>query len=280
LLFIALSIAVIFTMFPFFWLVISSIKPGAEIFAIRDLSLWKTFVPERVTFEQYIASFIAKGGLKGALAFPRYLINSVVISSTSSLLVIAMVIPGGYALARYKFPGKRVVSILVIVFQMLPAVLLVLPYYVIMRYLNLLDTWYALIIVDATFAIPFCIWLMRGFFSDVPREIEEAAMVDGCSELRAFLVIAVPLTVYGIIAAFIYAFTWSWNDYLFALILTSTINAKTVQVGLSELLVWYGEMEWGLLLAQSVMATIPIAVLFASIQRYLVSGLAAGALKG
>jgi len=280
LLFIALSAAVFFTMFPFFWLVISSIKPNVEIFAIRELPLWETFIPEHPTLEHYISAFIPKGGLKGAVAFPRYVVNSVVISFTSSLLVIALVIPGGYALARYKFRGKRFVSILVIVFQMLPAVLLVLPYYVIMRVLNLLDTWYALIIVDTTFAIPFCIWLMRGFFNEVPRELEEAAMVDGCSELKAFLTIAIPLTIYGIIAAFIYAFVWSWNDYLFAFILTSTMKSKTVQVGLSELLVWYGEMEWGLLLSQSVMATIPISVLFASVQRYLVSGLTAGALKG
>ena len=214
----------------------------------------------------------------GNIPFIEYLKNSLVIAigTTVGSLVLGML--AGYGFARFRFPGSDAVRFMVLVTRMAPRIVLVVPYYLMMQRLGLLDTYTGLVIAYISFALPFTIWLLIGFFMDVPLEIEEAAMIDGCSRVGVLLRVVLPIVAPGLVVAAIFAFLVSWNEFLFALIL-SGVKAKTLPVVIAGLNTdagpLYGEMS-----AAAVMVMLPNIVMTVALQRYLVQGLTLGAVKG
>jgi ABC-type glycerol-3-phosphate transport system permease component len=184
----------------------------------------------------------------------------------------------GYAFARLRFPGLGLVAVAVLMTQMLPGVLLLMPLFVLVWKLGLLNTLFSLVLVTTAFALPFSLWTMRGYFLSVPSELEEAARTDGCSELSALFRVVMPLVGPGAAAVGIFAFTVAWQEYVFALSFLNRISLWTVPVGLNAFISQFGA-NWPEMCAAGVMATAPIILLFALLQRYFITGITAGAVK-
>ena len=214
----------------------------------------------------------------GNIPFVEYLTNSLVIAIGTTVGSLVLGVLAGYGFARFRFPGSDAVRFMVLVTRMAPRIVLVVPYYLMMQRLGLLDTYTGLVIAYISFALPFTIWLLIGFFMDVPLEIEEAAMIDGCSRVGVLLRVVLPIVAPGLVVAAIFAFLVSWNEFLFALIL-SGVKAKTLPVVIAGFNTdagpLYGEMS-----AAAVMVMLPNIVMTVALQRFLVRGLTLGAVKG
>lgn len=262
-----LTILLIFYLFPFIWMFITSLKPEAQIIS-RNVQ----YIPEVVTWENYVSLF-------KVLPFGRYFQNSMIVASVTSLLAILISISAAYSVSRFRFVGKNLVMILMLSIHMFPAVLLLIPLFIIMHKLGLLDTHLSLIIAYSTYAIPFSAWMLTGFFNSIPNELEEAAMVDGCTREGAFVRVILPLAAPAIAATIIYVFIYAWNEFTFAAIFSQSTVSRTLPVGLNTLIGQY-VIQWGLLTAGGVVTSIPVVALFMLIQRYLIEGLTAGAVKG
>jgi multiple sugar transport system permease protein len=211
--------------------------------------------------------------------FPRYFLNSMIVSLSTAVIVTAIASFAGYALSRFRFNGKTAVSFLLLMTQTFPLVMVIPPIYRIMGSMGLTDNLYGLIVIYTAFNIAFATFLMQSFFDGVPRDLEEAAMIDGCTRLLALRKIIVPLTLPGMGATLAFVFTAAWSELLFALMLINREDQKTFSVGL---LTFVGKfaVDWGQMMAASVMALIPVCLFFLFLQRYLVTGLTAGAVKG
>jgi ABC-type glycerol-3-phosphate transport system permease component len=264
-----LSLVMLFTLAPYAWLVVSSFKPSTEIFTRTPTWLIREF-----TWKNYVWALGPSGADLGV-----YFWNTVLAAGATALISAALAAMGGYAIARYVFPGRRVLALALLLSPMFQGPPVMIPYYRILSTLGLLNTIPGLVLVYMSLTLPICIWLMAGFFRGLPRELEEAALVDGCSPVGAFARILLPLTLPGLAATSLYAFVVAWNDYQYALILTSSTRAKTIQMGLSELLTFLGQTNWGGVMASGVLATLPVVLIFMVIQRVLVQGITAGALK-
>jgi len=258
-----------FTLFPFFWLVFNSFKPSREIFSARP-----TLYVKNPTLENYRWALGPKGANLG-----RYLLNSILAAGLTSLLTIVFATTGGYALGRFAFWGREGIGVFLVLSQMFQGPLIMIPWYKMASAMGIINTRLVLVLIYGTATIPTCVWLMSGFYHGVPKDLEEAAMIDGCSHFGAFWRIVLPLVVPGIIATGLYSFIIAWNDYQYALILTSSDFAKTVQVGLAELMGFFGKTSWGGIMASGVLTSLPVIVLFVVIQRYLIEGLTSGAVK-
>ncbi len=265
-----LVLIMLFTLLPYLWLFVSTIKPEREIFEI--IPRW---IPRTFTLENYGWAFSSKGPNLIPLLF-----NSIITATGTALITAFFAVTGGYALARYKAPGFKVIGVTLLLSQLFQGPLIMVPWYKMAASLGILNTCQALILIYCTATIPIGIWLMRGFFAAVSVELEEAAAVDGCNKLKILSQIVLPLTAPGLVAIIIYSFILSWNDYQYALILTTSTQSKTIQVGIAELMDSMGKQNWGGIMASCVVVTIPIIVLFGIIQRYLIEGLTAGAVKG
>jgi len=265
-----LAVVLIFTLGPFAWLVVSSFKPAEEIF--RQIPTWYS---ENFTLANYRWALGPLGANIG-----RFLSNAFAASAGTALLSLLFAAIGGYSLARYQFPGYKAVSVVLLLAQMFQGPLIMVPWYKMAAALGILNTKLVLALIYGTTTIPVSVWLMSGFYRHVPRTLEEAALVDGCSRLGALWRIIVPSAAPGLVATTLFAFVTAWNDYQYALILTSSDKAKTIQVGISELVGFMGMSNWGGIMASGVLATIPIIFIFAYIQKYLIEGLTAGAVKG
>jgi ABC-type glycerol-3-phosphate transport system permease component len=254
-------------MAPFLWMISTSLKDPAEV-VLRD----PTVIPRSLEFENYTRVFSAG-------RFGRYFLNSIIVSGATTILSISVATLAGYAFARYRLWGGKALLFGILATQMFPAILLAIPLYVLLRNLNLLDSLAGLVLVYTTFALPFCIWMLRNYFITIPRDLDEAAMVDGASRFRALFTVVLPVSVPGIIATSLFAFILSWNEFLYANTFISTRDRRTVSVGLQSLI---GEFttDWGLLMAGAVVTTLPIVVVFLFVQRFMTQGLAAGAVKG
>jgi len=265
--YVVLLVWLIPTLFPFYWMVLTSIKPTSDIFANPPL-----FRPSAIVLDHYQSAF-------AVTPMAHYLINSLIVALSTTALSIILAGLSGYAFARFTFRGKQAALLLILLTQMFPAALLVIPMFIILNDLHLIDTYGALIIADTTFALPFSIWMLKGFFASIPSELDDAARIDGCSRLQAFWRIILPLAAPGLAATACFAFILSWNEFLFALNFTASDSARTIPVGLALAVSPYYN-DWGRLNAQAVMFTVPTLLLFLAMQKYLVKGLTAGAVKG
>jgi ABC-type glycerol-3-phosphate transport system permease component len=263
-----LLVAVVLLMiFPFIWMLSTSIKPPEEIFT--QVPRW---IPLRPTLDNF-------KNILFNTSFPRYFLNSVVVGLVTMLVALAVTVFAGYALSRYNFRGKNIFSMWLLVSQMFPPVLLIIPIFVFMLKLGLFNTYASLIITYATFALPFSTWMLKAYFDTVPIDLEEAAKVDGCNQVQALTKIILPLAAPGIVTVALFIFVLAWHEYMFALTLTSTTEMRTLPVGISLFLGEYRTL-WGSLMAGSVVVTAPVVVFFVYLQRYIVQGLTLGAVKG
>lgn len=260
----------VFILFPFAWLVSCSLKIPGKVFVVKPV-----WIPDPVTLRNYFWAFGPTG--PDILIFFR---NTIIAAAFCAIITGILSATAAYGLSRFSFPGKKEIGISILLFQMFKGPLVIISWYRIGRIFGILDTPIILILSYVALSVPLCTWLLIGFFQRVPLELEEAAMVDGCNRIKAIVRVILPITAPGITAITLYAFIIAWNDYLYAASLTSTLRGKTIQVGLFELLSFFGQTEWGGLLASAVVATLPAVVMFMFLQRYIVAGLTAGAVKG
>lgn len=265
----AAVMALVAAMAPIYWMATIALKREIEQFASPPL--WFTFEP---TLEHFRDAFLARG-------FGRYLLNSTIVATLSALAALMLGTPAAYALARLREAerwGERL-SFWILSARMLPPIVTVVPLFLMMRDAGLLNSPAALIIVYTGFNLPFVIWMMRGFFAEIPAELEEAAMMDGASRMRAFLRVVLPLAAPGLAATAVFCLIVAWNEFLFALVLTQTDASITLPVGIASRVTQY-EIRWGAMSAAGAVAMIPVLVFAAAVQRYLVRGLSLGAVKG
>ncbi len=263
--YIPLILLIVFALFPYLWTFLTSIKTEKELYTIV-----LHYIPKQPTLENYITLFKKTN-------FFRSMVNSFLVAGVTSIISLLVSILAAYAFARFNFKGKTFFMVSFLLINMFPPVLLLTPLFTIMQKIDLLYTPYSLIIAYSTFTIPFSVWLLTGYIQDLPVSLEEAAMVDGCSRLGAFFKITLPLTIPGIVATGIYIFITAWNEFIFALMFTNEAT-RTVPVALQTFIGQF-EIQWGLLTAGGVITTIPVVVLFMFVQKNLVEGLTAGAVK-
>lgn len=268
--YILLMLSMIYILFPFAWLVVGSFKPTAEIFTEQPSWIIKDF-----TIDSYIWMMSSSGG-----NLLHYLYNTVFITVVCTIMTMFFALTAGYALGRYRFPGISLFILLLFITQMFQGPLIMIPWYKMAGFLGIIDTKLVMVLIYGTITIPIAVFMMSGFFRTVPRDLEEAAYIDGCSKLKTLIKINLPLVTPGIVAVSILSFILAWSDYQYALILTSSPRSKTVQVILMDYATAIGNMDWGGILAGGVLATIPVIILFAFAQKYLIEGLTAGAVKG
>ena len=251
---------------PFWWIASMSFKTYEQIQFATSI-----YVPRPFTWENYIALWSTR--------FPLWLRNSVITAVVVTLTTTTIASLSGYAVARLRFPGREAVATLVLILYLVPPALLFIPLYRVLAEMGATNSLTALFLSYPTFTVPFCTWLMIGFFKALPRELEEAAFVDGATRAAALLRVVLPLAAPGLVASAIFAFTLSWNEFLYALIFIQDETKITVPVGLNLLI--YGDVfSWGQLMAASVITTLPVVALYMFIHRWMVEGLAAGSVKG
>jgi multiple sugar transport system permease protein len=267
--YVALLFAVLAALAPVYWMITISFKHEIDQFAVPPK--WFAFSP---TLEHYTDAFIVR-------SFGQYLVNSAVVAVTSTVCALILGTLAAYALARFQLPYRldRKLALWILSTRMFPAIVTAVPLFLIMRDLRLLNTRLSLVVVYTGFNLPFVVWMMRGFFAELPRDLEEAAMVDGDSRLGALWRVVLPLVAPGLAATAVFCLIVSWNEFLFALVLTQTDTAMTLPVGIAGRVTQY-KIEWGAMSAAAVVAMIPILVFALSVQKFLVRGLSLGAVKG
>jgi multiple sugar transport system permease protein len=267
--YVPLVLLLFFLLAPFYWMLITSFKPDPELYnsAISPLVVWHP------TLDQFAQLFALTPYLEWAA-------NSLEVSILSTGIALLFGIPAGYAMARLRFRGAGAVGMAIFGTYLVPATLLFIPMYQIILSLGLLDTKWALVVVYPTFLTPFCTWLMSGYFKTIPKELEDCARVDGSSRFGAMWRIAVPLAKPGILSAGIFAFTASWNEFLYALTLVSDVDQKTLPLGVVATLVNFDAYPWGSLMAGALLGSIPIAIIYSFFVENYATGLTAGAVKG
>jgi len=260
------SVLLLLGAFPLFWMLSTSLKPSGEIFATP------TLVPRHATLGNFVQ-------LLAETNFAVYFKNSVIVSLTTVVVTLAASAAGAYALTRFAFRGRDTVIRLILATYMFAPIMIIIPFYILVRQLGLVNTRLALVLSYTTFCLPFCLWLLRAFFAGVPLELEEAAMVDGANRARAAWYVTLPLALPGLIAAGIFTFILAWNDFLFALVLITSDELKTLPVGVNDLFN-ATIVDWGMIMAAGVVITVPTIGFFVAVQRYLIQGWGAGGLKG
>jgi multiple sugar transport system permease protein len=268
----ALFLAMLIICLPGAWIVLSSMRPTVEIMAKPPI-----WIPQTLTFDAYTAMFGAVG--KGAIPVWDYFRNSLIISITSTIIAIAIGMAGGYAFARFRFRGKSAMFLGLMLTRTVPGIALSLPLFIIFAKLGIIDTHLALIVTYVALNVPFTIWLIDGFFRQVPRDLAEAAQIDGCTRWQAFWQVEFPLAGPGIASSAIFAFMTSWNEFALASQLTRSVNAKTLPVGLLDYTSEF-TIDWRGMCALAVVMIAPAFLLTFVIQKRLVSGLTFGAVKG
>lgn len=262
-----LAIFVLVIVVPFWWIANMSFKTYEQIQFATSI-----YVPNPFTLENYQA-------LWQATAFPRWFRNSFVTATAVTVITVVIAALSAYAVARLRFPGRAAMASFVLILYLVPPALLFIPLYRLLDALGATNSLRALVLAYPTFTVPFCTWLLIGFFKTMPIELEEAALTDGANRWQAFTRVVLPLVLPGIAASAIFAFTLSWNEFLYALVMIQDESAMTVPVGLNLLI--YGDVfDWGQLMAASVITTLPVVILYMFVVRWMVQGLTSGAVKG
>jgi multiple sugar transport system permease protein len=266
-LYIVLGIYLLVVTFPFYYMVLTSLRTQKDVYD-RERML----TPANLTFENY-AIVLNNTGMR------TWLTNSTIVAFTSTTIAVVISVLAAYSLARLKFFGSRNLAKSVLFMYLVPSSLLFIPLFLIMSNLRLLNTLWALIISYQTFNVPFCTWMLLGYFRALPEELEDAARIDGCSRLGVLGRVVLPLAAPGIVTAFIFGFTNSWNEFLFAVVMAQRTELRTIPAGLYSFQV--GDvLLWGQLMAAALIATLPVVLLFMLVQRFVVQGLTVGAVKG
>ncbi len=261
-----LIVMAVIVLIPILWMVSTSVKLESETITIPP-----QWIPDHPTLESYKR-------LWSEYPFAVYFKNSIIISLGAVILSVGFSCLAGYGVTRFRFRGKQSFLTFLLVTQMFPSIMMLIPYYKVLSTYQLKDTYLGMILVYISFTIPFCSWMMVGFFKTIPLELDEAAIIDGCSRWRAFRQIVLPMTLPGISSSAIYAFITAWNEYMFAQILINNPELKTVPLGIAELNGFY-KILWNDMMAASVIASLPLIILFVFLQKYFISGLTAGAVK-
>ncbi len=253
---------------PFYWILITSFKPLPECFLSPP-----TYFPKNFTLNNYIFSLSVKGPIL------RYILNSSIIAASTTAVVLISSIFTAYALSQYRFRGSNVVLSAYLFTRIIPPISMLVPFYILFRYLGLLNTWYSVIIYSSYMCYPLVMWMLKGFFDKFPRELIDAARIDGCSRTATLFRVVLPVSAGAISAAAIITFMWSWNEFLAPFVFIHSDELKPITVGLFY---FVGDeiTEWSYMCAAGILAIIPSIFFVIMTQKYIVKGLAAGAVKG
>ncbi|CAN5259416.1 carbohydrate ABC transporter permease [soil metagenome] len=253
--------------FPIVWTFLTSVKVESDI-VTRNM----VYLPTRFTFESYV-------NLWQQSSYPKLVINSLIVTTLTVLTCLATGTVAAYSFSRFNFPGRTQLMLAYLVVRMFPAVLMIIPLFIVMRQVGLLDSTAGLSIAYTSFLLPLFVWMLKGFFDAAPRELESAARIDGATRIGAMFRIVIPIARNGLVATCVFVAIAAWNEYLFALMLTTSQGSRTWPVGL-QLMVGEFQLPWGMLAAGGMISILPVIVLFALVQRIMVTGITAGAVKG
>ncbi len=265
--FILIIILIAFIGFPLIWMALCSLKPSTDLFAIPP-----QIVPHSWSLEWYIQAFKNENVI-------HYILNSLYIASVVMIIDMAVGTLSAYSLTRFDYKGRKLILASVLAAYCIPPIMLMLPLYKIMNAMRLSDSHVGVIIGHLTVTLPFSVWLLVSFFKKIPKEIDEAAIIDNANEFQILLKIDLPLCVSGVLSTGIMSFIMSWNEFLLSSVLTSKEAKKTLTVGLANY-ISSTHIDWGIIMALGTITTIPVIILFAMVQKYFVEGITAGAVKG
>ncbi len=265
--YIVLSIFVLILAFPLIWMLSVSLKPTVETF-----SLPPKLIPSSIYFDGYIK-------ILNNDQYRRFLLNSYLLGLVVTGLSVLIGTLAAYGFSRYQFFGDRIAKLFVITTQMVPTITLLIPLFGVIVWLKLYDTMWGLILTYLTFSLPYAVIMMNGYLDTIPKDFDEAATIDGCTPIGVLFKVLLPVAAPGIISTAVYTFLLAWNEFLFALALTRSIEMRTVPVGISMMVGEFG-LKWDEMMAFSVIGSLPVLILFMSVQRFVISGLSAGGVKG
>ncbi len=251
---------------PFIYVVLTALKSSEQIYDPNQI------IPTYITFDNFYKVIFKSN-------FIRYFTNSIFITVVTTIICMVLSVMAAYGLTRYYIVGAEKIKMIVLMTRMFPGILLCIPYYIIMRQLNLIDSYIGLIMMYCSFTLPFAIWNICAFFNIIPWDLEEAAMIDGCSRIKSFFYVILHVAKPGLFVTALFCFMSSWDDYMYASIFINTTLKKTIQVGMQDFIGQYS-VDWGLLMSAVVISLLPILLFFALVQKNLVRGLSAGAIKG
>jgi multiple sugar transport system permease protein len=261
-------VMLVWTLVPFYWMVATSLKKDKEIYGFEA-----TLIPRQPTLGNYVRLFTTT-------PFMKYVRNSTIIAVGTTVFSLVFGCLGAYALARLRFPGRGLIARGLVVTYLVPPSLLFIPLFQIIGQLGLINNFWCLVILYPTLAVPFCTWIMIGYFSSIPKELDEAALIDGAGYLQMLWKIFIPVAMPGIIAATIFAFTVAWGAFLYPLAYLYTSNQMVLTVGIISDLIRGDVFQWGKIMAACLLASLPPIIIYAFLMDYYIAGLTAGATKG
>jgi multiple sugar transport system permease protein len=260
-------ILVFIIVFPILWMIKISITPTSEVLEIPP-----RWIPSKINFSGYMDLLDRN--------FLRYYLNTIVVAFGTVIICLTVGILAAYSFSRFNYFGKNTLMVITLTTQMFPWALLIISLYLFFVKTSLLNNYFGLIIAHTTFALPLTIWIIKSYFDTIPKEIEESAEIDGCSKLRSLLTILIPMSYPGIMAAGIYTFLFSWNDFLFGLTLTTKDDMRILAPGMALTFIGQFQYRWVEMMAAAISVTVPVVIMFLFLQKYFVEGLTAGAVKG
>lgn len=256
-------------LFPLFWILVTSLKTEQEIFQIPP-----TFYPHELNLKSYAAQ-VETGDFNMFRAFG----NSFLISTGAMLIAVVLAVPASYAIARYRFVGRKAMLLGFLVTQMLPVSVLLTPMFIMFKGMNVYNTWVSAILADATLGIPFSVLILKNYFASIPKELEEAAYIDGCGRMKAFMKVLVPVAKPGVIVCAIFSFLYSWGDLAYGMTFILDQQKRPITAGIFNFMGQYGT-TWSYLTAFAIVTIIPVALIFIFMQKYIIAGMTSGAVKG
>lgn len=262
-----LAVLLVWTLVPFYWMVATSLKKDREIYGFEA-----TLVPRQPTLDAYRRLF-------QQTPFVRYVRNSTIIAASTTVASLVFGCLGAYALARLRFPGRRLIARGLVFTYLVPPSLLFIPLFAVMSTFRLTDTHEGLVLAYLGFTVPFCTWLLMGYFRSVPLELEEAALVDGCSRLGALARVILPMSLPALAVVAFFSFTQAWNEFLYANVFVNSVDVRTITTGLT-LFIIEDVFFWGPMMGAAFLSTIPPVLIYLVFQRWVVKGLTLGAVKG